>query len=267
MESGGNGARAQGLDSRGQSMPGIRIMNQNGADAGLGENRKRTHEGTMVNGDPSPRKDGAISNGALSTSTNGAVASIAGSAALTADQLAELPPEIAHLTSEYYHPLSKLLMRISQECFNNLNDTLVDMSKIPIDHLSNGALPNGLGGHANGIQNNPEGNKQKKLILMKFAQENRAKFIKLLVLTEWGKKSSLEISKVIDLFTWTRDQSAAMDSVDWQSSLIKEETFKLVEKNPDIRTALEILSTGKAEWIPDVSFLQICMSKYWLTYS
>jgi mediator of RNA polymerase II transcription subunit 14 len=214
----------------------------------------------MVNGDRSPRRDGVISNGAKATS-NGAISSIAGSSALTADQLAELPPEIAHLTSEYYHPLSKLLMRISQECFNNLNDTLMDMSKIPVDHLSNGALPNGLGGHANGIQNNSEGNKQKKLILMRFAQENRAKFIKLLVLTEWGKKSSLEISKVIDLFTWTRDQSAAMDSVDWQSSLIKEETFKLVEKNPDIRTALEILSTGKAEWIPDVCFLQMFVSK------
>lgn len=250
-------------------MPGLLIMNHNGADARDGENRKRTHDGKLVNGQLTPRGDGATANG---SSINGASTPLAGSTVPTAEQkFAELPPEIAHLSSEHYHPLSTLVQRISQECYNGLNDVLREMAEVEINQHPNGLLTNGLGGHLNGLQNSSKGNKdkkldgnqQKKLLLMDFAQHNRAKFIKLLVLTEWGKKSAVEIAQVIDLFQWTRDQSFGMDNAHIQMDQIKLLTAHSREPNPDVRTALEILSKGRAEWIPDVSIALKCISNHY----
>jgi mediator of RNA polymerase II transcription subunit 14 len=192
-----------------------------------------------------------------------AVTSIAGSAAVAPAQLAQLPPELAHLGPEFYQPLTKLLQRASQETFNDLNDLLHGMANIPIPQQSNGLLANGYGGHTNGAQDTSEANKQKKLMLIKFAQDNRAKFIKLLVLTEWGRKSALDVSKVIDLFQFVKGEEAAIDNIDGQLERIKVYSNHARQPNPDIRTALQILSKGKAEWIPDVgSILGTCLEKF-----
>ena len=165
----------------------------------------------------------------------------------TMEQFSELPPEIAHIGPEAYHPLSKLLARIAQECHNALEDTLHKMSGLSLGQHANGGMMNGVV-----RQDNPEVNKRKKLLLLKFAQENRAKFIKLLVLTEWGQKSAFDIGKVIDLYSWAKEQVAHMDFVDEQVNQIKILSAYARENNPDIRTALEVLSTGKASWIPTV---------------
>lgn len=166
----------------------------------------------------------------------------------------DLPPEIAHIAAELYHPLSTLLMRISQETYNDLSETLTAMADIPLAPQMNGALTNGMGSHGGG-QENAEANRRKKLLLMKFAQDNRAKFIKLLVLTEWGKKASKDVAALIDLFGWAREQNLHMDFVDTQIERIKTYSSAAAERNPDIRTALEILSTGKAEWMPTLGFI------------
>jgi mediator of RNA polymerase II transcription subunit 14 len=236
-------------------MPGLLIMNSNGADARDGENRKRTYEGKLVNGERTTWKDAGNTN--ASADTNGAVASIAGSAALSPEHLAELPPELVHVTAEFYHPLGKLIERVSQETFNGLNDTLRKMSDIAVQQQANGVLPNGMGGHASSAPDNSEANIKKKMLLMNFAKDTRAKFIKLLVLVDWGKRSADDISNVIDLFSWTKDQTSALNRVDVQMEWIKMLTAHARKNNPDIRTALEILSKGKAEWIPDVSSLTL----------
>ncbi|KAF2121735.1 mediator complex subunit MED14-domain-containing protein [Lophiotrema nucula] len=252
-------------------MPGLIIMNQNGAD-GTREpgNLKRTHDGNMVNGDRGvKRKDtptgGSSANGAVvAPAVNGAMASTQASSAGSSSEMAnlsnpisELPPELAHLPSEFYHPYSKLVQRISQECFNALNEVLSSMAEIPVNQHANGLLTNGAGNYAgaNGVQDASPANQQKKLMLMKFAQEQRAKFIKLLVLAEWGKKSSREISRLIDISTWAREQSVHMDAVDLQMMQLKEALNRARQPNPDIRTALEILSTGKASWLPDFGLI------------
>ncbi|KAF2657804.1 MED14-domain-containing protein [Lophiostoma macrostomum CBS 122681] len=218
-------------------MPGLLVTNNSGAVAREGEGRKRTHDGQ------------------LPPTMNGAVASVAGSPAHAPAQLADLPPELAHLGPEFYQPLTKLLQRASQETFNDLSDLLHGMANIPTPQQSNGVLANGYGGHANGAQDTSEANKQKKLMLIKFAQDNRAKFIKLLVLTEWGRKSAIDISKVIDLFQFVKGEEAAIDTIDERIEQIKVWSSVARQPNPDIRTALQILSKGKAEWIPDMGLI------------
>jgi mediator of RNA polymerase II transcription subunit 14 len=163
--------------------------------------------------------------------------------ASTVDQYLELRPEIADIPSEVYNRLSKLLMRILQECYNDPTATLHTMADIPLVLLANGALPNGL--ELANSQENAEVNKRKKLFLLKFAQDNRSKFIKLLVLTEWGKNAAVNISKLIDLFQWTNEQRRHVDLVDVQLQRIKEKSNRR-ENYPHIASALEILSTSKA---------------------
>ncbi|KAF2629864.1 MED14-domain-containing protein [Macroventuria anomochaeta] len=229
-------------------MPGILMMNHSATDSARdGENKKRSFDGKVVNGIEA-RRDTAVMNGNMGkATTNGASTAVP---APTMDQSSELPPEIAHIGPEAYHPLSKLLARIAQECYNALEEALHKMSGMSLGQQANGAMINGVV-----PQDNPEVNKRKKLLLLKFAQENRAKFIKLLVLTEWGQKSALDIGKVIDLYSWAKEQAAHMDFVDEQVNQIKILSAYARENNPDIRTALEVLSTGKASWIPTLDYI------------
>ena len=240
-------------------MPGLLIMNDSGATAASGsrdgENKKRSHDGKLVNGN-TPRRDAVSADAQSAVSTlNGTSMSVSGLSTPTVHQLAQLPPEIRHIASEFYHPLWKMLVRIAQECYNELSEVVTSMAEMPPDVYPNGSMSNGMGGHVNGNLVSSEANKQKKLKLLKFAQEQRGKFIKLLVLTDWGRRSSVDVCKLVDLFQWTKDQQYSIDSVDFQMLNIKMESNRLRQANPDIRTALEVLSTGKAAWIPDVCFL------------
>ncbi|KAF2129950.1 MED14-domain-containing protein [Dothidotthia symphoricarpi CBS 119687] len=197
-----------------------------------GESKKRNHDGRM------------------DSNTNGAVMAVSAPSGPAHDHFLDLPPEIAHVPVDLYHPLSTLLMRISQECYNDLSEVLQKMADMPLAQQLNGALTNGMG------QQNVEANRHKKLLLMRFAQENRAKFIKLLVLTEWGKKSAVDVAKLIDVFAWAVEQTTHMNNVDAQMEEIKKLSNHARQNNPDIRTALEILSTGKASWMPTLDYIQ-----------
>ncbi|KAH4289179.1 mediator of RNA polymerase II transcription subunit 14 [Parastagonospora nodorum] len=231
-------------------------MNQDsGAAAGLsnGENKKRSFEGKMVNGEPKTAPGTPTVNGAPSTGPGSALA-VSAPLVPTPDALAELPPEIAHITQEHYHPLSTLLLRISQETYNDLSETLQAMAQMPLAPQTNGVMTNGAGAHRN-AQENEEVNRRKKLLLMKFAQDNRAKFIKLLVLTEWGKKASANVARLIDLYAWATAQREHVDFLPGAIEAIKIYTNAAAERNPDIATAIEILSTGKAPWMPSLGYI------------
>ncbi|KAI8939456.1 hypothetical protein NX059_003232 [Plenodomus lindquistii] len=242
-------------------MPGILVMDSSAPNAAAAardaDTKKRDRHGTLVNGDrnnarqdtPSGHMNGGTPQDA---STNGMSMAVAGPGGRSPDRYSGSPPEINHIPSDLYNPLSVLLQRIAQECYNDLGDVLTKMADIPLGPTTNGALPNGLGPRG---QENAEANKRKKLLLLKFAQDNRSKFIKLLVLTEWGKKAAHDVSKLIDLFAWTQEQSAHMDCLDEQLQRIKIHSNMARENNPDINTALEILSTGKASWMPALDFI------------
>jgi hypothetical protein len=70
---------------------------------------------------------------------------------------------------------------------------------------------------------------------------------------------------VIDLYAWAKEQVAHMDFADEQVNQIKILSAYARENNPDIRTALEVLSTGKASWIPTVRMPTICRDETVLT--
>jgi mediator of RNA polymerase II transcription subunit 14 len=224
-------------------MPGILTMN-NASGAAMaatdGDSKKRSFEGKLINGGPSQSSSSALA--------------VSAPPVPTPDQFSELPPELAQIASDTYHPLSTLLLRVSQETYNALSETLQTMADMPVAQHMNGGMSNGMASHG-ASQENIELNRRKKLLLMKFAQDNRAKFIKLLVLAEWGKKASKDVAKLIDLYTWTWQQRGSMDDVDGQIERIKLFSSAAGERNPDITTALETLSTGKAPWMPTLGYI------------
>ncbi|KAL8799758.1 MAG: hypothetical protein Q9182_005664 [Xanthomendoza sp. 2 TL-2023] len=158
------------------------------------------------------------------------------------DSSRQLPPEILHI-AEGYLPLSNLIARVVQETFNGLTEVIHGLSELQIPQV-NGPAP----------ANHSQANVQKKLSLLSFAQDRRAKFIKILVLSQWSRQAK-SISKVIDLKIWLSNQAKLYDDAcNWMGWLKR---FMAQERmpNPDLQTALEALSLGKVSGLPDLGYL------------
>ena len=165
----------------------------------------------------------------------------------------QLPPEIEHITFGYV-PFSSLVSRLVQETFNGLTDIINDMSDMPIPQPSQNGPLNHLSHHVNGTGASADTNVKKKLRILNFASDRRAQFIKILILSKWARQADA-VSKVIDLNVWARNRIIEyQDCISWMGEL-KRRLGPLRDPNPDIKTALEVLSLGKASSLPDLGYL------------
>jgi len=157
-------------------------------------------------------------------------------------KLDELPPELVHIVDGFY-PLGRLLERSAQECYNDLEETITALAEIPSQ--INGEQASNSAGVVSA------GNAQKRLRWIEFANTQRERFIKLLVLVRWSRQVN-EVGKLIDIFNWMRTQDQLWDTVDDAMLNLRRtlETEKV--PRPDLETALEILATGKSAKMPDV---------------
>lgn len=154
----------------------------------------------------------------------------------------QLPPEIEHITLGYL-PISGLITRLVQETFNGLTDVINDMFESRMPQV------NGAAG-----ANISQANEQKKLRLLNFAQERRAQFIKILVLSQWSRQAE-SMSRVIDLKIWLDGQKRLFDDAcNWMGELRRIIGSERMS-NPDLKTALETLSLGQAPRLPDLNYL------------
>jgi mediator of RNA polymerase II transcription subunit 14 len=169
----------------------------------------------------------------------------------------QLPPEIWNMV-EGYESLGKLVGRITQECFNDLSDLVDKLAAMPVDaaplHLTNGIAHGGPNDGVNGPGSGAMSalNIQKKLMLLNFANSNREKFIKLMVLCQWSAKVD-KIKTLINLMLWANDQTVAYEETARQIGQLKIDLHDFKLPNPNFKQALEVLSTGRASWMPDVS--------------
>lgn len=165
----------------------------------------------------------------------------------------QLPPEIEHVTFGYI-PFSSLISRLVQETFSDLTDVINDMSEMTISQPSQSAPHNHVHQQPNGNGDTSQANIQKKLRMLHFASDRRAQFIKILILSRWARQVEA-VSKVIDLNFWLNNQIGQYNECcSWMGEL-KRRLITLKEPNPDIKTALEVLSLGKASWLPDLDYL------------
>lgn len=169
-----------------------------------------------------------------------------------AEQLQQLPPEIVHIT-EGFEPLSRLLMRLAQVTHNRLSAKIMELAAMPTPS----SAINGNGMHyANGTDDNSVDNVRKKVNLLKFAEATHADWTKALVISHWSRISD-DVSKVIDLKVHLDNQRRFYDAAVYELSEVKRSLVHARVPNPDLRTAVEVLSTGKASWMPDVCSLLI----------
>ena len=163
-----------------------------------------------------------------------------------------LPPEIEHITTGYI-PLSTLIPRLVQETFNGLNDVIDEMAELEASPLSRDTQLNHVTPQINGAgaSASSQANVQKKLRMLNFAQDRRAQFIKILVLSQWSRQV-LAIGKVIDLTCWLDLQKRLYRDATWWMGELKRILGPAKIPDPDLKTALEALSLAKASWLPDV---------------
>ncbi|SLM35989.1 Mediator complex, subunit Med14 [Lasallia pustulata] len=167
----------------------------------------------------------------------------------------QLPPEIEHITVGY-QPLSKLITRLVQETFNGLTDVINELSEMQSTQLNNHAGGSHLNNHinGNGHSSTSQGSASKKLRLLDFAQDRRAQFIKTLVLSQWSRQAEA-VGKVIDLKVWLDGQTRILDDATLWMGELKRILSSSKMPSPDLKTALEVLSTGKASWLPDLGYI------------
>ncbi|KAH7326658.1 mediator of RNA polymerase II transcription subunit 14 [Stachybotrys elegans] len=164
----------------------------------------------------------------------------------------DLPDEIVHITQGFI-PLSLLLTRLSQHTHNALQDKIVELAKMSVPS----AAMNGNSGHAtNPSDDTSSENLRKKTTLLNFAQEWHAKWVKALVIIEWSRNAGL-VSKLIDLKFHLDQQrilyDAALDNV---VNMKRDLTYARMP-SPDLKTALQVLSTGSAPWLPDHQYIPL----------
>ncbi|KAL2355983.1 mediator complex subunit MED14-domain-containing protein [Cryomyces antarcticus] len=166
----------------------------------------------------------------------------------------QLPPELQQWTDNYL-PFGKLLERVSQECVNDLHDAIDELADMQVPQ-TNAPPTNGINSlvPTNGVGGSSDINDRKKLRLMNFAQNHRDRFIKMLVLSDWSRNVD-QVSKLIDLHVWFTSQRAAHDNAAFAMANMKRNMIGAKLPNPDLSTALEALSTGKAPRMPHLGYI------------
>ncbi|KIY01622.1 uncharacterized protein Z520_03174 [Fonsecaea multimorphosa CBS 102226] len=164
----------------------------------------------------------------------------------------QAPAEILQLISQdSYLPMAALINRASQSCWNGLSDLVTQLASVPVPELppeQARLLPNGL------PNNQSKANLDKKDRLLKFSNDQKADFIKLLVLLQWSKNVE-EVSKTISINYWLMKRREAYWNVIGSMALLKQESSGFQIPNPDLKTAAEVLSRGSVLNFPRLGYV------------
>ncbi|KAL4917441.1 mediator complex subunit MED14-domain-containing protein [Aspergillus aurantiobrunneus] len=155
------------------------------------------------------------------------------------------PPELQHITQGFF-PLSKLVNRSVQQCWNDLADLVTELAEIQesSQDLKTPLVP---------FRNQSPENVRKKLRALEFAQAKRGDFIKLLVLSQWSRQAA-NVSRLIDIQNFIRTQHQAYaGALQWMGDM-KRDLVRAQVANPDLKTALEVLSKGEVISMPDLGY-------------
>ncbi|KAG5929425.1 hypothetical protein E4U42_005892 [Claviceps africana] len=168
------------------------------------------------------------------------------------NRMNDLPDEIFHITQGFV-PLSLLFTRLAQACHNALQDKITELAKVPTPAMVTNGAPSSYS--PSGPDDTSAENLRKKGALLQFAQEWHGKWLKALVIAEWSRRSH-QVSKLIDLKYHIDQQrmvyDAALDNI---VNVKRDLTFARMP-SPDLKTALQVLSTGSAPWMPDLHYIE-----------
>ena len=207
----------------------------NGASNPLGSNQKSNHLLASMNGPVHVNGTGRDSN---------ALGQLARPPVHDIDNNLSTPFELPHITQGFF-PFGTLVNRAVQQSWNELSELITELATIQVP--SENSTANGKS-----VGNQSAQNVHKKVRILEFAHAKRAEFIKLLVLSQWSRQAA-EVSRLINIqgFIRTRHQ-AYMSAVQYVGEM-KRDLVRAQVANPDLKTALEVLSKGRVANLPDVS--------------
>lgn len=157
------------------------------------------------------------------------------------------PFELLHITQGFF-PFGTLVHRAVQQCWNDLSELITELAAVHVPSDYPGAPV--TSGKSSGNQSSE--NVHKKLRVLDFAHAKRAEFIKLLVLSQWGRQAA-EVSRLIDISVFIRTRQGAYNAAVQHVGEMKRGLVLAQVANPDLRTALEVLASGRVRSLPDVS--------------
>lgn len=206
----------------------------------------------QVNGVVAHTQNGGLTNGAAfaqgaPSTTNGAVHS---PTMAPTDPSTPPPLDEAWREGESNKRLGTLLERTAQQCYVDLMDTLSRMQAVGEE----ASKPQGNGTTQPSGPDTSEPSLKKKRMLMDFANSQRERFIKTLVLSNWSRNEE-DQTRLIDLKVWQDDQRRYYT---WANDAIghtKVDMINVKVPNPNIEGAMEILSTGQASWVPHMGYI------------
>jgi mediator of RNA polymerase II transcription subunit 14 len=146
--------------------------------------------------------------------------------------------------------MGKILQRLANQCLKDLRDTVTSMAETPID----GSVAPSTNGAVSHLVDKSEASVNKKLQFMKFANSQRDRFIKMLVLVDWSKREE-EMARLVDLKVWQEKELNAHRDAMHSIGLTKRDMFAAKMPNPNIEGALEYLSTGSASRQPHLGYI------------
>ncbi len=163
-----------------------------------------------------------------------------------------LPDEIQHITEDIM-PLGLLLTRLAQISHNQLQSTITALAAKQVPQQ----LANGNSDYrTTTLEDNTAESVDKKTLLLDFAQDLHTKWVKALVITDWSKKADL-VGRLIDIRQHLLGLLGAYNANLFEIVQVKRDLHWAKVRGPDIQTALEVLSSGEANWMPDVSHLPV----------
>ncbi|KAF8456761.1 mediator complex subunit MED14-domain-containing protein [Kalaharituber pfeilii] len=138
-----------------------------------------------------------------------------------------LAPALPHITQGFY-PLKMLIGRMIQESHTQLRDLV------------------------SSLQDAREMDRRIKLI--EHVVERRQQFIKLLVLSIWARRAE-EVSQVIDVKAWFDSVEQHFLNANYETFALRRDLANAKVPNPDLKTAIEVLTTGRAPTVPSYHYI------------
>ena len=162
----------------------------------------------------------------------------------------EQPDELQHITADII-PLDLLLSRLAQSTYSALQEQIAALASKPLPQnlLTNGDAVSSSGG---AVEDTSPESLEKKSMLLNFIQDLHAKWVKALVIAEWSKKAQ-QVGKLIDLRTHLATKLEIFNTAFWELVNVQREMYWAKVPAPDLKTALHVLSYGRAWWFPHVS--------------
>ncbi|KFX93018.1 hypothetical protein V490_05036 [Pseudogymnoascus sp. VKM F-3557] len=223
----------------------------NGTNGAVQASSRPTEKSGQAGQQPSPNQSVQMNgaNGApMTQSTDQPAGSVSKDGS---NQAKNAPPEIDHIT-EGFESLPNLLTRLAQVTHNQLSGKLLELAGMNIQQSPDNSNAVSF---VSGPDDNSAENIKKKVNLLKFAEGIHSNWTKALVITQWSRISE-EVSRVIDLKAHLDEQKLYYDIAVHELSEVKRSLVHARLPNPDLRTAVEVLSTGKASWMPDLGYIE-----------